>query len=158
MQAERIVGLAYARSYYADVGYAGQSHFIAVALDATRKDALYRLYRDFEAAHERLNGHATHAPAKIVNLRAVHRALLPSLAVTAVPGKRPGSSVKGQREVVFAGETRARKASIHARALLAEGETVKGPAVIEQDDSTTLVPPGWRASVLTGAQLSMERT
>jgi len=38
------------------------------------------------------------------------------------------------------------------------GERVVGPAVIEQEDSTTLVPPGWQAIVVVGAALKMERT
>jgi N-methylhydantoinase A/oxoprolinase/acetone carboxylase beta subunit len=159
MQSERTVNLVHERAYYADVGYAGQSHFLSVPLDASRKDALSRLYHDFEAAHERLNGHATHAPAKLVNLRAVHRALLPPLAEAAATGPAaPGKSLKGRREVVFAGERSAMRVAVHDRAQMAAGETIKGPAVIEQDDSTTLVPPGWRVRVEAGAQLMMERT
>jgi N-methylhydantoinase A/oxoprolinase/acetone carboxylase beta subunit len=31
------------------------------------------------------------------------------------------------------------------RAALRPGDVVEGPAVIEQMDTTTIVPPGWRA-------------
>ena len=36
-------------------------------------DPLGRLYKDFLAAHDRVYGHATEAPARFVNLRSVHR-------------------------------------------------------------------------------------
>jgi N-methylhydantoinase A len=80
------------------------------------------------------------------------------LAVGGEPARQKGRSGKGQREVLFAGETRARRTELHDRALMAFGETIKGPAIIEQQDSTTLVPPEWRVSVLKDAQLLMERT
>lgn len=37
------------------------------------------------------------------------------------------------------------------------GETVKGPAVIEEENSTTLVPPGWQAVKLPDRALSIQR-
>ena len=36
---------------------------------------------------------------------------------------------------------------IYQRAVLAAGQRVPGPAVIEEVDSTTVVPPGWTAEV-----------
>jgi N-methylhydantoinase A len=36
---------------------------------------------------------------------------------------------------------------LYVRADLPAGATLSGPAVIDQLDSTTLVPPGWRAEV-----------
>jgi N-methylhydantoinase A len=36
---------------------------------------------------------------------------------------------------------------IYGRAVLAAGQRVAGPAVIEELDSTTVVPPGWTAEV-----------
>lgn len=67
MQAEQIDGLRRERRTFADVGYMGQSHFIEVPLNLEADDPLAALYASFEAAHERLNGHKTGAPAKIVN-------------------------------------------------------------------------------------------
>src|SRR5262249_32942801 len=64
------------------------------AIDDADRAPLDRLYRDFLAAHDRVYGHATAAPARIVNLRSVHRvavaqpAAAPALA--AVPGAPRG--------------------------------------------------------------------
>ena len=35
------------------------------------------------------------------------------------------------------------------------GDAVAGPAVIEESTATTLVPPGWTATVIEGGHLSM---
>lgn len=156
MAAERVEGLACERRYSADVGYMGQSHFIEVPFDPAAEGALARLYSDFEAAHERINGLKTGGPAKIVNLRTVHRASLPAVTLGGTPAREAGQSLKGRRRLVL-GESVAAAAEIHDRARLAAGETIDGPAVIEQDDTTTLVLPGWRARVVAEAALMIER-
>ena len=158
MTAEQIDGLVRERHTYADVGYVGQSHFIEVPLDLGAADPLAKLYASFETLHERLNGHKTGSPAKIVNLRVVHVAHLPKIALGGEPGPAPGKAVRGSRKVRFAGEGAAVNTTILSRAALAVSERVIGPAVIEQDDSTTLLPPGWSATVVAGAALLMERT
>ena len=92
MQREQVQGLAVQRRYAADMAYVGQSHLIEVKLDFEADDPVDALYRAFEAAHERINGHATGAPEKIVNLRAIHRADLPGLDFGGRAGTQPGRS------------------------------------------------------------------
>jgi N-methylhydantoinase A len=158
MQAEHIEGLARERRILADVGYVGQSHFIEVPFDLEAADPLGALYQAFEAAHERINGHKTGSAAKIVNLRTVHIARLPKVALGGTPAALAGCSRTSVRVVHFPNQEVACETAIHQRARLAAGEVVPGPAVIEQEDSTTLVPPDWRARVVAGAALLMERT
>ena len=158
MQAEQIDGLTRERLTLADVGYMGQSHYIEVPIDLSARNALGDLYRGFEAAHERLNGHKTGAPAKIVNLRVVHRAHRPRVPVGAEAPAEAGRSLKGRRPVLFPGETARLDTAIHDRARIAAGERLAGPAIIEQDDSTTLLPPGWSAEVTGGAALLLTRS
>lgn len=158
MQAERIDGLVRERIALADVGYVGQSHYIEVPIDPSAPDVLNRLYAAFEAAHERLNGHKTGAAAKIVNLRVVHRAHRPASPFGAVPPDRPGQSLKGRRRVLFPGESDWLDTPIHDRDRMAKAERISGPAIIEQSDSTTLLPPGWGANVLPGGAMLVTRT
>jgi 5-oxoprolinase (ATP-hydrolysing) len=40
---------------------------------------------------------------------------------------------------------------------LAIGDKVTGPAVIEEAGATTVMPPGWRASVIGHGELMLER-
>ncbi len=158
MQAERIEGLARERLTLADVGYVGQSHYIEVPIDLGSGDPLADLYRAFEAAHERLNGHKTGSKAKIVNLRVVHRAHRPHHPMGEIPPEEMGRSLKGRRAVLFPGESIRIDAAIHDRALIGVRERLHGPIIIEQADSTTPVPPGWTAEITGGAALLLMRT
>lgn len=157
MREEHCEGLPRETLTFADVGYMGQSHYLEVPFDLASPGALARLYTDFEATHERINGHKTGAPAKIVNLRVVLRAHLPAVKIGTEPPSRPGAAVKGTRTVHFPGEAVRGPAAILDRALLAAGERVAGPAIIEQADATTLLPPGWTAEVVGGAALLLTR-
>jgi N-methylhydantoinase A len=55
-------------------------------------------------------------------------------------------------------ELRAHEAAILWRPSLDRGTSVAGPAVIEQYDSATVVPPGWAATVDHQFNLLLERT
>ncbi|WP_419862167.1 hydantoinase B/oxoprolinase family protein [Candidatus Palauibacter sp.] len=48
-------------------------------------------------------------------------------------------------------------AAVHTRAELAEGVRVAGPALIAEDQTTTVVPEGWEARVAAGGHLFVER-
>lgn len=158
MARERVERLPSSRRYTAAMGYVGQSHLIDVDLDLEAAEPLAALYAAFETAHERLNGHATGAPAKIMNLRSVHRAELSPPALDGAGNSEGGGSLKGRREVCFAGSPVPVVTGIHDRARIAPGEVVAGPAIVEQDDTTTLVPPGWTAQVGRGSALLLERS
>ncbi|WP_158258466.1 hydantoinase B/oxoprolinase family protein [Rhodopila globiformis] len=69
-------------SHYADICYIGQSHHLEVPLDLSAPDALARAWRDFQAVHDRIHGHHTDSPARIVNLRSVHRRAGPRVATS----------------------------------------------------------------------------
>ena len=49
------------------------------------------------------------------------------------------------------------RAAIYHRAALPVGLNFAGPAIIEQDDTTTLVEPGWRGTVLDNGNLLLRR-
>jgi N-methylhydantoinase A/oxoprolinase/acetone carboxylase beta subunit len=48
--------------------------------------------------------------------------------------------------------------TIYDRDKLGIGAHFAGPAIVEQFDATTVVPPGWRASVDRFANLILERS
>ena len=48
-------------------------------------------------------------------------------------------------------------ASVHTRGALSEGTRVEGPALIAEDQTTTVVPGGWEARVVRGGHLFVER-
>ncbi len=143
--------------HFADVCYIGQGYHLEIPLRDGDPDALAALYRDFLAAHDRVYGYAAAAPAKIVNLRSVHRVAVvpPSVAAPALPGASPQ---KKQRRVLIDAASGFETADVYDRAALTAGQQIAGPAIVEQPDTTLLVPSGWRCRVAPGGDLLLVPT
>jgi N-methylhydantoinase A/oxoprolinase/acetone carboxylase beta subunit len=137
--------------YFADVCYVGQAYHLEIPLQAKAANPIETLYRDFLVAHDRVYGHSTEGAARIVNLRSIHRSVVgrPEPAAAAGPGgnNRP----KGKRPVLTAESGDFVPAKVYDRSALAAGFEIRGPAIVEQPDTTTLIEPGWRATVVDGA-------
>src|SRR6516162_3012007 len=143
--------------YFADVCYAGQAYHLEVLFEPDSADPLAALTAAFFAAHDRTYGFAPKASVRLVNLRAVH-----SVASTeCVPDDwtPAGSSPLTRRARILLPERQASvDAAVYDRAALKAGDAFDGPAIIEQDDTTTLLMPGWRAHVDDLGNLVLERT
>lgn len=63
-------------SYHADICYIGQSYHLEVPVDMRASDTMAKLYADFLEAHDRVYGHSTETPAKLVNVRTIHQAMV----------------------------------------------------------------------------------
>jgi N-methylhydantoinase A len=134
----------------ADVRYAGQSYELEVPIAdmAIAVDGLLQhIFSAFHALHARVYTHADpEATVEVVNLRARATASLPSaLGQVMYPSGGNGAAAPGQRDLLLGGEWVASRV-VH-RANLRVGDRVDGPALIEQPDSTCLVPSGWSARV-----------
>ncbi len=57
------------------------------------------------------------------------------------------AKAKGQRCVLFAGASAAVPCALYERSRLAVGATLTGPAIVEDHESTSVVPPGARATI-----------
>jgi N-methylhydantoinase A/oxoprolinase/acetone carboxylase beta subunit len=157
MTAEGIEPAARETQHFADVCYIGQSYHLEVPLDMGSADPLGDLYRDFMAAHDRVHGHAAPTPAKIVNLRAVHQETSDA-EDEAPPTPTGGKAEKGARTIIVPERDEPVEAAVYERAALAVGQIVEGPAIVEQEDTTILVAPGWRGRTTATGALLMERT
>jgi N-methylhydantoinase A len=51
-----------------------------------------------------------------------------------------------------------RPTAIYDRARLPVGARIDGPAIVEQTDTTTVIPPGYSATVDTSSNLRIGRT
>ncbi|MCP5157466.1 MAG: hydantoinase/oxoprolinase family protein [Ectothiorhodospiraceae bacterium] len=140
----------------ADVCYVGQGYHLEIPLVLDDPDPLQRLYRDFLAAHDRVYGHATEAPARFVNLRSVHRAGGAGEVELAETGD--SAAPRGSRTIWLPGREEPVEAVVVRRGALAAGERLVGPAIVEQADTTILVRPGWVGAVSDNALLVLERT
>ena len=144
--------------HFADVCYIGQGYHLEIPLHRMGLDGepepLAALYRDFLAAHDRVYGHATETPARLVNLRAVHRVAMapPALTAPAAASARPPRSRRVLIDAALGFET----AAVYDRAGLAPSAKIAGPAVVEQSDTTTLIPTSWHCRVDDTGNLLLE--
>lgn len=126
-----------------DVRYAGQSWDLEIDLpgEAIDSPALARLVERFEAEHERTYG-VRQDPGHPVVIRALRLSVLgpkpevPTLEVAAVPGGH------GARHALLGRSARVQAVPVAARAELQE-RAAAGPLLIDEDDTTVVVPRGW---------------
>ncbi len=132
---------------HADVRYRRQAYELTIPMEAgpITRAMLDSLAEQFHVRHEQTYGHANRSePVQLVNLRLTALGRLPDLKLT--QHTDPGSARVRHRDVWFPGAGFV-TTPIHWRNGLANGTEVKGPAIIEALDSTTVLPPGWRALV-----------
>jgi N-methylhydantoinase A len=143
--------------YAVDLRYIGQGYELTIPLaDVPRSaEALAELRRNFDEAHAVLTGHA--APGErveLVNVRVTSVAAVPqaSVATPPSPATRNGKPI-GMREA-YLGE-RFASTPVYDRRHIDAGAVVEGPAILVQDDSTTVVHPGQTARVVALGQLEI---
>ena len=136
----------------ADCRYVGQGYEVRFDIRRRVDDGwVERLADAFHAAHEREYGHRFDAEIEIVNVRAVGIGRIGSSQWAELEGGDgdPARAKTVEREVVFDVEGRAgaRVTPFYDRELLRAGDRIEGPAIVEQYDSTTVVPPGLAAEI-----------
>jgi N-methylhydantoinase A len=146
----------------ADMRYPLQNYEINVALPSGPVDAdwLKRAADAFHAAHQRLYSYCDRGEqVQIVNLRvaAIGQTEHVKSRLIARGSASPKSAQKSERRVRFQESAMVQICSIYERERLLVGNVVSGPAVIEQADSTILVPPSFNALVDPHGRLIMTR-
>ena len=135
-----------------DLRYHGQSFELSIAVPAgslTVAD-VGRLRAEFDAAHERAYGYAAPEDAvELVNVRLAAIGVTPRPRRAPLPpgGRDAAKALKGTREVWFAEIGGWRNTNVLDRAKLLSGNVIGGPAIVEEHDASTLVHPGWEATV-----------
>lgn len=136
-----------------DLRYIGQEWSLTIPW--TPGERLADVATRFHAEHERAYGHAApEEPVEVVTARAVGRGRFDRAGAGRV---RPTEEPRDERRDVTFADGVCRAATIVQRAALLEDARVAGPAVIEQLDTTTLVPPGTVARVHPSGTLLLER-
>jgi N-methylhydantoinase A len=130
--------------------FAGQRSEVNVPL---RRDELPvsssgAIDRDFRAVYRARYGRdVPEVKPEFVNLRVVVRG--PSHAGRLRPPARPDSRVQGpssRRPMLFEARRGFIDCPAYERARIAKGQRITGPAVVEDRDSTVVVPPRWIAT------------
>ena len=129
-----------------DVRYRGQSFELTIMLDGVD---LASALAEFHAAHETRYGYArAGAPLEIVNVRLTARGIRQKPAFAPAPpagSSDPEAALIGRTPMHAGGGWT--EAEMYHRELLEPGHVLAGPALIVQEDATTVLLPGWRAVV-----------
>jgi N-methylhydantoinase A len=135
----------------ADMRYAGQGFEVTVPLPRGRLDAsrAAAIARAFLAVYRERYGQATRdQPLEVVSWRVRARGPLPRIPVPRIartPDLRAART--GRRPVWFESAGRFVETPVYQREGLGAGARVRGPAVIEERESTLVVPPGARVAI-----------
>jgi N-methylhydantoinase A len=124
---------------FVDLRYRGQSYELTIPLGSN-------FIERFHQTHDRRYGYANPGrPVELVNVRTTF------LGVTTKPSFKKLPLQRGRPEAVdvrhvWIGEKQM-KTAIYDRTMLRHGHVVKGPAIIGEYSSTTLVPPDFECRV-----------
>ena len=139
-----------------DMRYVGQWRSLTVAVSAPvdLDEAVDRFHAEHERAY---NYRRDDAPVEIYRLsvRAAGVTPKPQLKRHESTGER--GEPKGSRPVHFDASADAVDTPCVVRSELAAGTELEGPAIIDQLDSTPVVPPGWQAEVDEWLNIRMKR-
>jgi len=156
---EGFSGPAAELSRLADMRYVGQSYELSIPLPGGRIDGrvIASLAEQFHQSHERAYGYARNGEAvEFVNLRLVALGKLPQSELAGEWPRGQGEPEPvGRRPVVFDG--RALDTAVYQRSRLSQGQPLPGPAVVEQLDSTIVIPPDYRALIEPRGNMIIER-
>lgn len=135
--------------------YAGQSNEIQISFDPSQQRD--DLAKRFAEAHQRLYGFArADHPVEIASLWATVTEPSDSALATAADRTAASDPALGERSVSFRGQRVPTR--IYRRSDLRAGFVLVGPAIVEQDDSTIVVPPNWQGETDAAGTLVLSLT
>ena len=131
-----------------DIKYVGQGYTLEIPVpDGSIGDqTLEHLAQNFHDRHEELYGfRAEGEPVEIINLRLQATGELErvSPAPQSIGSRDATAAGSGARDAWVESKQIMQHHKLFERARLTAGHVLDGPAIVEQDDSTTVIPPGW---------------
>jgi N-methylhydantoinase A len=144
-----------------DARFRGQGHELSVPVPAgtLTPDHLLEAADAFRELYAQVYGIRQEYPVQLVNFRTRIVGEVPKLELGRSPPAvgGPERALKKARPVYFRRAGGFVDTPVYERVRLAAGDAIAGPAVVEEPDSTTIVPPGYRLEVGDYLQLVIER-
>jgi N-methylhydantoinase A len=131
-----------------DMRYAGQGYEITMSCTADQTRALALLRKEFDLEHQRQFGHsAPDEPVEVVSYRVRGVGLVPAVSMPkyAPQGLKLSDALRETRQVRFDGKMIA--CPVYQRENLDVGLTLRGPAILDQFDCTTVICAGQVARI-----------
>ncbi|MBI2204491.1 MAG: hydantoinase/oxoprolinase family protein [Candidatus Rokubacteria bacterium] len=132
-----------------DARYLGQGYELTVPVPSGRLDAaaLARVRRAFDEIYAARYGYATGTePVEVVTWKLSAVAGAPRVALPKAAAGT-GDPIKGRRRAYFPEMRSYIDCPVYDRYVLGAGMKVSGPAIVEERESTTVLPPGVTATV-----------
>jgi N-methylhydantoinase A len=149
-------GIASKDRYYRksiDMRYKGQFHEVELPISEAElsQEEIQHIIEDFHKRHEELYAYRDEVETEMINLRlaALGKVVPPTRKAKPFNSQDPSKYIKGQRDVYFEEKFGFVSTFIYDGDQLAVGNIVKGPAIVEQRTTTTVVPPNARLEVST---------
>ena len=142
MKEDRVLNKEVTKNYFIEMRYVGQSHEIEVPLAAKiNKNLIEDAEYLFHEIHQNTYSYSDKsANVEFVTLRTVHQKLSQERSILEKAPRIIKKKInKTYREVCFSKKTGYKKIPIYKRADLTWGAELKGPAIIEQSDTTTIL-------------------
>jgi N-methylhydantoinase A len=128
----------------ADICYAGQGHYVEVPLPnkGLQEKPKKEIMDLFHHLHEIKYGHRLDTPLRVINVRLKAVGMLKEIPMNEMShgNEIPEKAVKSGRKVFMDGNFL--ECPIYEREELLYGNAIKGPAIIEEPQHTTIVMPG----------------
>ena len=146
-----------------EMRYYGQSFELDIPVPGGKFDdqGLSAIVSAFHDEHKRAYGfNVPTEPVELVNLRvvAVQPITKPATRKSATSSESRTPVAKGHRQVFFADLSGWTDTGVYDRYAMGAGNRLKGPAIIEEADSLTVVPAGWAANVDEHGNLILTHT
>lgn len=133
-----------------ELRYEGQGHELRVPIPegAIDRAVLEHLREQFEAEYERLYGlRIQGSEVEIVTWSLTLTTIAPRPARVEMVDSTSAQSAPALRDAWEPTLGRTQRFALHARAALTQERYVRGPALIAEPQTTTVVPSGWRAGL-----------
>jgi N-methylhydantoinase A len=136
-----------------DCRYTGQGYELRVPVGPGGPGP--EVFADFHDLHRLEYGRDARAPVEVVTMRITLRGTRQALASVAPGGGAIEDALLGTRQAVFRvdGDLRTLDTLVVERSGLSPGSALEGPAILLQEDTTVVVPPGWQARAHEGGVL-----
>jgi N-methylhydantoinase A len=135
--------------------FLGQAYNLAVDVDPGKLDR-EDLERRFRALYVETWAHEPGITAiQFVNLRVTAIGKAPRMTLPSPAGGTINGAKKETRPAWFGGAFR--DTAVYDRGRLPAAACFAGPAIVDEDGATTVIPPGWSAAVHASGHLFLER-
>ena len=135
-------------SWSGDIRYRGQSYEIETTLtrDSIFSADFVSILSAFHHEHHKIYGHSDEmAEVQIVNLRLVVSGLVPKPSIPKIKEQKSIAKPERQNSVFVDGALR--NAAVFDRKKLRPGDQFSGPAIVIQEDTTTVVLPDFKGYI-----------